>query len=309
MPPTLDAEQLPIDSLCATSSYVSLQSLFGSEDFSDMTIRCRGREFKTHRAIVCSQSSFFKKALSSNFKEGVSGTIDLPDDDPKIVKLFLEFLYTGTYSDEDADENEAPNAVKDTNEHILTRLKCAPGSDGYIVATRADFAGGSRTATPNSQKTGRFRWSPYVFKPSAAWGKGKKTRGKLPKLQDAIRIYVMADKFDVPALRLLARERFFEAGKDILLCTETWIGSKWDETAWFNSMVGKIYRSTSSEDDPLRKALQKLISMKTEDDMMSKRMREVMKLNGELAVGVMDYLREDKKVDEPCLQCGYQDHD
>lgn len=71
MATTREIEQLLTDGLCATSNYVALHSLLSSGDYSDMTIRCRGREFKTHRAVVCSQSPFFKTALSSNFKVGV----------------------------------------------------------------------------------------------------------------------------------------------------------------------------------------------------------------------------------------------
>jgi hypothetical protein len=32
-----------------------------------MVIRCGGHEFKTHRAIVCTQSPFFNKALTGGF--------------------------------------------------------------------------------------------------------------------------------------------------------------------------------------------------------------------------------------------------
>jgi hypothetical protein len=57
----------PIDNLRTTSIFASLSALRLSEKFSDMTIRCGGRDFKAHRAIVCSQSSFFDGALSGGF--------------------------------------------------------------------------------------------------------------------------------------------------------------------------------------------------------------------------------------------------
>jgi hypothetical protein len=50
-----------------TSIYSALSTLCGSDKFADMTIRCGGREFKAHRAIVCPQSSFFDRALSGGF--------------------------------------------------------------------------------------------------------------------------------------------------------------------------------------------------------------------------------------------------
>jgi hypothetical protein len=57
-----------IDNWRSTSIYSALSSLFLSEKFSDLTIRCGHREFKAHRAIVCSQSPFFDKALTSGFQ-------------------------------------------------------------------------------------------------------------------------------------------------------------------------------------------------------------------------------------------------
>jgi hypothetical protein len=50
-----------------TSIHSSLSALYASGKFSDMVIRCGGHEFKTHRAIVCTQSPFFNKALTGGF--------------------------------------------------------------------------------------------------------------------------------------------------------------------------------------------------------------------------------------------------
>ena len=56
-----------IEDLRTTSIFASLSTLLFSEKFSDMAIRCAGREFKAHRAIICPQSSFFDKALTNGF--------------------------------------------------------------------------------------------------------------------------------------------------------------------------------------------------------------------------------------------------
>lgn len=62
-----DPEYDPIDELRTTSIYSSLGSLLNSDKFSDMTICCGGRKFRAHSAIVCTQSSFFNKALTGAF--------------------------------------------------------------------------------------------------------------------------------------------------------------------------------------------------------------------------------------------------
>jgi hypothetical protein len=61
-----------IEDLGTTSIYSALSSLLGSEKFSDMTIRCGGREFKAHRAIVCPQSHFFERAVMGGFAVSIS---------------------------------------------------------------------------------------------------------------------------------------------------------------------------------------------------------------------------------------------
>jgi hypothetical protein len=53
---------------------VVMKRLLDEEKYADMTISCLGREFKGHRAIICSQSPFFDAALKGGFR--VSGVLD-----------------------------------------------------------------------------------------------------------------------------------------------------------------------------------------------------------------------------------------
>lgn len=45
-----------------------MRSLFEDGKYTDMTISCRGHDFKVHRAIICSQSHFFDAALKGGFQ-------------------------------------------------------------------------------------------------------------------------------------------------------------------------------------------------------------------------------------------------
>jgi hypothetical protein len=47
---------------------VVMKSLLSEGKYADMTISCRGRDFKGHRAIICSQSPFFDAALRGGFQ-------------------------------------------------------------------------------------------------------------------------------------------------------------------------------------------------------------------------------------------------
>jgi hypothetical protein len=50
----------------------ALRPLLLSEKFADLTILCgqgdEQKEFKVHRAVVCSQSPFFNAAVTTDFK-------------------------------------------------------------------------------------------------------------------------------------------------------------------------------------------------------------------------------------------------
>ncbi|KAL3441338.1 hypothetical protein BJX65DRAFT_288767 [Aspergillus insuetus] len=63
-----------------------------------MTIICQGFSFRVHRAIVCSQSSFFESALGGPFKKAQTKIIDLPGDDLETFERVLAFMYVGDYS-------------------------------------------------------------------------------------------------------------------------------------------------------------------------------------------------------------------
>lgn len=48
-----------------------------------------------HEGVLRSRSPFFEAALSRNWREGNQGHVDFPEDPAHIVKLYLQYLYTG----------------------------------------------------------------------------------------------------------------------------------------------------------------------------------------------------------------------
>lgn len=73
----------------------SYSDLLESGLFSDAEVRCGSRTWKVHKAILCTRSKWFKKALMGHFEESATGivTIEICSEDE--VNLLLHYLYTG----------------------------------------------------------------------------------------------------------------------------------------------------------------------------------------------------------------------
>ncbi|KAF2023849.1 hypothetical protein EK21DRAFT_80003, partial [Setomelanomma holmii] len=67
-------------------------------DFSDLTITCGGLTFKVHIVVVCSSCDFFKRSIRFAVgKEAEEKRIDLPEDDPEMIRRLITYLYVGDY--------------------------------------------------------------------------------------------------------------------------------------------------------------------------------------------------------------------
>ncbi|QDS69511.1 hypothetical protein FKW77_007295 [Venturia effusa] len=98
--------------------------LLDSDEFSDLTLICKGKQFKAHKAVICQQSRFFYNACKKNtfkvgqrargsaginlFQESENGVIDLSHDDPDAVEAMYRYFYTCDYSELAKD---SPNAM------------------------------------------------------------------------------------------------------------------------------------------------------------------------------------------------------
>lgn len=66
--------------------------------------------------------------FSTSHQETTSGTIELPDDDPKILRYFLQFLYTGNYDDGATPCVGTPSlAALASPGEVIEKLQTAPG--------------------------------------------------------------------------------------------------------------------------------------------------------------------------------------
>ncbi|KAF9872000.1 hypothetical protein CkaCkLH20_10632 [Colletotrichum karsti] len=93
-----------------------------------------------------------------------------------------------------------------------------------------------------------------------------------------LRLFIMADKYDVPALKLLARERFYRSAEHT-----------WEVADEFPNIVDEIYTNTTEAEVAMREIVCRLVGSRLTCDDARKRMEWVMKKHGDFAVGVMNY--------------------
>jgi hypothetical protein len=100
-----------------------------------------------------------------------------------------------------------------------------------------------------------------------------------------LRLYVMADKFDVPALKLLARDRFYRAAE-----------LSWRDLECFPTVVDELYTCTPSTDVAMREIVCRLVGSDIESSEQRERMDWVMRKHGDFAVGVMNYMIQSNRM-------------
>ncbi|PQE31545.1 BTB POZ domain-containing protein [Rutstroemia sp. NJR-2017a WRK4] len=161
----------------STMSEVLATRMLESGRYSDLTIKCGGKVFRVHRNVVCLQSRPLAAHVDGVFLEAVSGEINLPDDHPAIFERLIKFLYTGDFNatpspNEVVAEEQLGNCVKETSSLGSSH---ALGSDPGFVA---EDVGSETVDTP------------------------------LDRLTICTRIFVMAEKYDISALKTLAKTKF-----------------------------------------------------------------------------------------------------
>ena len=79
------------------------------------------KDFVVHGSFPTTRSEFFRRVLNGNWQEAGTRVTNLPDDDPDIVTLYVNFIYTG----------QLPTAAKDDKEfRELATSECCD----YIMA-------------------------------------------------------------------------------------------------------------------------------------------------------------------------------
>jgi hypothetical protein len=111
-------------------SYTTLADtlrLFNNAEHSDATIRIYDKILPIHKAIICTQSAYFRNAFRAEFVEGSTGLLTFNDGSGAAHWRVFEYLYTGNYPDDLANDFEGKEVL---STHVFgsltaTRRPCA----------------------------------------------------------------------------------------------------------------------------------------------------------------------------------------
>jgi hypothetical protein len=241
-------------------------------------------------------------------QEATSRVVELPEDDPDVVERFLEFLYTGTYSDDvNSTWGKPSTAAMLDPTTVQQNLQVPPG----VYQNTPESEQGESTDEIGHDIDPDYEYPEEEEKePEEEYTEfdensdnentrdDKNERAKamedislltkteaMQQLADLrndmtlpLRLYVMADKYDVPALRLLARDRFYRSVELV-----------WEEAECFPEIVDELYQTTPPTDTAMREIVCRLVGTLILDPSVRQKMRPVMAKHGDFAVGVMEY--------------------
>ncbi|KAG4433153.1 hypothetical protein IFR05_011366 [Cadophora sp. M221] len=155
-------------------------SMLSTGKHSDLLIKCKGRQFKVYRAVVCIQSKPLATTIDGNFKEATTGEIDLDGNDPEIVECMLKFMYNQDYSDgresdpvtrSAADQNartawsSLPSPVTASSAAIASADKGALLTNAivYIICDQLQIPGLKMLAKTKFEELVTDRWNTSSF--------------------------------------------------------------------------------------------------------------------------------------------------
>ncbi|CAG9996907.1 unnamed protein product [Clonostachys byssicola] len=212
---------------------ISLERLFTTEAYSDLTILCGGSQYKVHKALVCPRSSFFEAACRSNFKEAETGEISLPDDDPVAVEMMIRYFYFLDYT---------PPETKPASHPTPTYFNIEGHGQGAIFG-RATYSSATKNFIVDKNFIGD------KDKPKAETTAFFTTNMAPSHLVLHAQVYALAEKYDVSGLKALAATKF-KCEVDIHWNSED-----------FMLALKEVYNSTVDHDRMLRDIVVQAVSL------------------------------------------------
>jgi hypothetical protein len=206
--------------------------------------------------------------------------------------MFLQFLYTGNYEDSEYPNiKNRPSSPAIMSSGEVEENLANPAGDLQVCSVLSDDDVEDGSFDPDAQEEEensieQEEVEQYEHNEFEEGGDYRSDEGLQPFKTDyahsmftSIRVYAIADKFDVLALKLLARERFYRSvERHAIHATD------------FPSVVEELFTTTSPEDILMREIPCRLIgNIYGTDKKFDEGLQPVMRKHGDLALGVLNY--------------------
>ena len=84
----------------ATTLTHDFKTMWDERKFANFVVVCGDKQFRCHKNILAYRSDVFKAMLShKNSLEAMTNKVRIDDCEPKVMEIFLEFLYTDQLED------------------------------------------------------------------------------------------------------------------------------------------------------------------------------------------------------------------
>lgn len=134
-----------------------------SEKYSDLTIVCGDRQFKVHKAIVCTASDVLRREVDGKMKEALTGVIQHDMFDADTVARMISYLYKQQYNVEsdasrtlrpaqlDGDTDVQAMVLPDVNEKLGAHVRMYAIGQYYNIPTLRSLAVENFSATAEAE--------------------------------------------------------------------------------------------------------------------------------------------------------------